>query len=401
MVVTFPLVLLLFDLWPLRRPFGRRTILEKLPLLGVAAASSVVTYYVQRSAGALQAMALPLRIENALVSCLVYLGQMFWPTRLAVFYPFPDSIPFWQPILAFLLIAVISILAIRTWRTRPYLAAGWFWYLVMLIPVIGLVQVGSQAHADRYAYLPMVGLLIVVAAGAAEFSGSVMLPQSLVVPGLLIIACCVQSFREAKHWQNSETLFQHALDVTTNNWIAEGNLGAYLMTQPDRRGDAVDHLRAALRIHPAEPEANNNLGLILAQAGLCQEAIPHFQAALRTRPGFPKALNNLATCYMTSGRYAEAVPYLQAALQSAPQSPDIRLNLGMTLANIPGREAEAAAEYQAALRVNPNLFSAHYAYGLLLAKLGRTAEAISQFEAANLIQPDPRVDQFIRQLRAR
>lgn len=402
MLVTLPFVLLLFDVWPLRRADWPRIVWEKLPLFAVSAGFSVVTYYVQQTAGAVQATPLPARIENALVSYVTYLGQTLWPVRLAVFYPFPKSIEAWQAAGAAALLLGVSALAIRTWRRMPYFAVGWFWYFGMLVPVIGVVQVGSQSHADRYTYLPMVGLLLALAWGAADVVARWPSAQAVIVAAALVcgVLCIFRSSAEASYWQNSGALFERAIDVTADNWLAEGVLGQYLMYQPGRRIDAIDHLEAALRIEPGDAQAHNNLGICMLESGLCASAIPHFQAAIRAYPSAVQPLNNAGVCFMNTGDYAQAAQYFEDALRSNPGLADIHLNLGVTLSKLPGRSPDAIREMETALRLRPDYADAQFALGMLLVDLGRTQEAISHLEAGLRTHPDPGISRTVANLRA-
>ena len=249
MIVTLPLVMLLLDVWPLGRGARWR---EKVPLFAMSAASAVVTILVQQASGAVRTAAqfpFSLRVENAAVSCVVYLVQWFWPARLAVFYPYPSGIPVWQAVGALVAIGVISVVALRA---RTYLAVGWLWYLVMLAPVIGVVQVGAQAHADRYSYMPTIGISIMLAWGAAElatrFAGTMRIAMGLA--SATCVAAAVVTWVQVGTWQDSRTLFQHAVDVTQGNYLAHHNLGVALAEMPDRLNEAVAHYQAALRIEP-------------------------------------------------------------------------------------------------------------------------------------------------------
>jgi Tfp pilus assembly protein PilF len=404
MLVTFPLVLLLFDLWPLRRSPRLRLLWEKLPLFALSAASSVVTYLVQRSTGAVAPTPPLTRIENALLSYVTYIAQTFDPTGLAVFYPFPKSVSPWQGIAALAVLLGVSALAIWTWRRAPYLAVGWFWYLGTLLPVIGLVQVGSQSHADRYTYIPMVGLSLALAWGAMDAATHLAArwpPAKLILTGAALALpalCILRSSQEALYWQNSGTLFQRAIDVTSGNWIAEGNLGRYLMDQPGRRVEAMDHLEAALRIEPNDAQSHNNLGLCLFASGLCSSAVPHFEESLRLKPGAVQPLNNLGVCLMRGGDYTGAIPYFEAALRASPDSADIHLNLGATLSKVPGRNLDAIPELEAALRLRPDDPDAHFALGLVFADAGRPLEAISHLEVGQRIRPDPAISLTLQKL---
>lgn len=406
MLVTLPFVLLIFDYWPLVRLREPRIVWEKVPLFALSAAASAVTYFVQRASGAVHAVAPSGRVENALISYVTYIEQSFWPTRLAVFYPYPHSIATWRAVAAGGVLLAVSGCAIGMRRTRPYLLAGWLWYLGMLVPVIGLVQVGLQSHADRYTYLPLVGLSIMVAWGAAEvverwakeFPG--LRSAAAAVAVLFCAVCAAMAWNQVGHWRNAETLFQHAIDVTRDNWVAEGALGDHLMKVPGRRSDAVEHLEAALRLKPDYPLASTNLGVCLAEAGLCEAAIPRFEAALRVDPNLAEASNDLGSCLMGSGQYTTAISYFKAALRSDPDYVNAHLNLGRTLAALPGHSQEAIAQFEAVVRLRPDNEVAHHNLGVLLAGLGRTEQALAHFEAAQQIRFDPERAATIERLRA-
>ena len=423
MLVTFPFTLLLFDVWPLRRTRLPQTLWEKLPLFALSIAASLATWFVQQSGGAMKTFPPALRLENALLSYAIYLGQMFWPQGLAVFYPYPHSIPPWQLVTAFGVVAGISALALRTWRTRPYLAVGWLWYLGTLVPVIGLVQVGYQSRADRYTYIPLTGVAIMLAWGAADalkkWPGA---GNAIRVAGA--VACLGSAgltWLQAGYWKNSEILFQHALDVTKDNQEAQLNLGSYLMNLPGRAPDAITHFRAALRIDPEFALAHENLGATLGNLpGHLDEAIAEFRAAVRLDPKFAAYHDNLAKALAAvPGGLSEALREYQTALRLDPDNPETHFDLGNTLERIPGRSSEAVAEYQAALRLNPdyaearqallasipgnpaqapleaevqahpNSAEAHFSLALALSKMsGRTADALAHYQAALRFKPD-------------
>ena len=360
MLVTLPFTLLLFDVWPLRRVQWPKILWEKLPLVGLSTIASVVTYMVQRETGSVRAIPLATRMENALISYAGYIGQTFWPTRLAVFYPYPKSIPAWQAVMAGAFILGVSAFAIYASRTRPYVTTGWFWYLGTLVPVIGLVQVGMQSHADRYTYIPMVGLSIILAWGAADVVNQWVAKWPRTAPAIAAAAlvscavCMAVAWSNAAYWRNSETLYQHAIDVTRDNWVAEYNLGHYLMNTPGRTSDAIPHFEAALRIEPDDADSNNNLG----------------------------------ACLLDKGRAADAIRYFEKVLRVKPDSADAHFNLALALSKTPGREGEAISQYEAALRVNPGHAQAHQSLALLLLKRGRTEDAVSHLEAAVRVNPD-------------
>ena len=438
MLVTFPFTLWLLDLWPLRRPQWPRTIVEKLPLIALSAGASVVTYLVQGSAGFVAAIPLGTRIENVFVSYLTYIGQMFWPARLAVYYPYPPSIEAWQAVAAFAVLLAISVLTIRAWRTRPYLAVGWLWYLGTLVPVIGLVQVGSQAHADRYMYIPMVGLSIMLAWGAADVAAKWPRTKPVLAAAAAVscAACLALAWRETAYWRNSEALFERALEVTQNNSVAENNLGLHLMTV-GRNPDAIPHFEAALQINPNYTDAHNNLGFVLSQIperipeavkqyeaalrlqpdsaeahnglgaalvrrGDCAAAIPHFEAALRLKPDQTDAIYNLGTCQMAVKNYAAAIPYFEAAIRAQPGFAEAHFSLAGSLSRIPGRVPDAIKEYEATLQLRPNeglARLAHAKLGMLFADQGRAQEAIQHLEVVQRIQPDPSIAKILDRLR--
>ncbi len=394
MIVTLPFLLLVLDAWPLRR-LSRSAVREKIPFFALAAVSAIVTFLVQRSSGAVKEIArLPigLRIENALVSCAIYCLKTIWPSGLAVFYPYPAGYDWWMVAAAGLAVAIVTVLALRSFRRAPYLAAGWIWFLVTLAPVIGLVQVGAQARADRYMYVPMVGLTIILAWGAADLARrwpAVTRPIAVAAIAACLAAAAV-SAAQIQHWKNSETLFQHALDVTTDNYLAEHNLGSYLLAT-GRLPEAITHLETALRIRPESAAARSDLASALAQTpGRLPEAIAQYQAAIRLLPDSAILHQNLASALAKfPNRLPEAIREYQAALRVDPEYAEAHNNLGLALAGIPGRLPDAIAEYQAALRIQPDYAEAHYNLGVALSKTsGRLPEAAAEFEAALRIQPD-------------
>jgi tetratricopeptide (TPR) repeat protein len=458
MIVTLPALLLLLDAWPLGRlrPLGAR-LKEKIPFFAVSIAGAAVTFAAQRGSGAVQPLAgfpLGLRVEDALVSCFLYIEKTLWPTGLAVFYPYPRAVPIWEAAGAALVLAGVSIWTAREFGRRPYLAVGWCWFLVTLLPVIGLVQVGAQARADRYMYVPMVGLSVMAAWGVRDALRAwprLRVPAG-VLAGAALLACGAAAWAQTGYWENSGTLFRRALEVTEGNYLAEHNLGVYLLDQPDSLADAIAHLqqavrlnpdsvrahsdlgnalsrvpsrleeaigeyRAALRIDPDSPIPHNNLGNTLAAAGRLAEAVAEYQTALRLKPDYPEARANLAAALAAGpdsaerhynlgvslsqeGRAAEAVAEFQAALRLKPDYADAENNLGVTLGQMPGRSGEAMAHFQAALRLRPDYADAHYNLGIALANTpGGMPEALKHFEAALKLRPDPELQKLVDQLR--
>ena len=402
MLVTFPFTLLLFDIWPLRRFQWPGSVWEKLPLIALSAIASTVSYLVQKSAGAVKAISLSDRVQNALISCVTYVAQTIWPARLAIYYPYPQPIAAGQATAALILIAAISWAALRTWRIRPYIAVGWFWYLGTLVPVIGLVQVGSQAHADRYTYIPMVGLTLILAWGAADIVEK--WPKAKQAIAVLAAVSCAAwmgvAMAQAAYWQNSETVFRHAINVTTDNWFAEYNLAHFYMDQPGRLAEAIPHFEAVLRISPDYPEANNNLGACLMNAGRPAEAVARFEAALRARPDFADAHFNLGLDFTRlPGRATDAETQLKAALSLNPDHEQAHNSLALLLVQ-QGRAAEAIPHLEAVLRLHPDYHAEHNLGAVFAMIPGKQAEAIAHLEAAQRLQPDPRNIQLIEHLRA-
>jgi tetratricopeptide (TPR) repeat protein len=401
MLVTFPFVVLLFDVWPLRRIAWPKMLWEKLPLFALSVGSSVVTYLVQRSAGALSETSMATRLETALISYVIYIRQTFWPDRLVVFYTYPASIPVWQAAAALVILLGVSAAVMRVWRTRPYLAVGWLWYLGTLVPVIGLVRAGQQAHADRYTYLPMIGLLIMLAWGAVDLIEKWPRTETLVAGAAAVscFACLVLALKQTAYWQNSETLYRRAIDASENNWATENNLGVFLSRIPERQGEAVEHFEAALRIKPDYPQAENNLGWCLATAGLYGPAIEHYQQALRLMPDLAEANENMGRALLNCGREVESIPYFGKAVRAKPNDANKHFGLALALSKIPGRVPEAISQYEAILRMSPDDHATHYNLGLLFERLGRLDEAIAQLDASQRIHADADVADALDRVR--
>ena len=369
MLVTVPFVLLLLDYWPLQRVpnyelrFSRwsRLVLEKWPFFLLAAASCVVTFVAQKHGEAvapLEEYPLSARLGNAAVACLEYLFKSVYPVNLAVFYPLPEGMVWGQVAGAVMVLAVITGLVWRARRQCPYLFTGWFWYLGMLVPVIGVVQVGLQAMADRYMYLPSIGVFMGAVFGLRELAKKLRLAPGVIilVGGIVLAGCLWGTTRQLRCWRNSETLFRHALAVTENNYPAHNNLGAALDAE-GQSAEAIRQFQAALRLAPDYADAHNNLGIALNQEGQSAEAIRQFQEAVRLKPDFSKALNNLGNAFATIGRFDEAIKSYRQAIQINSNNPETFLHLGMVLDQL-GRTREAVAQYREALRLNPNLLEA-------------------------------------------
>ena len=395
MLVTWPFVLLLLDYWPLRRlelsSIGR-LVTEKIPFLALAAMASVVTFVVQQQGGALPTVENPplgARGGNALISYCRYLGKMFWPTDLAVFYPHPGHWPLTEVLLAGGLLLGISALLFAQRRRSPFLLMGWLWFVGTLVPVIGLVQVGGQAMADRYTYIPSLGVLIFAIWGAHELARRWryrVIAWSVAGSGAIAL-CLALTRQQLGYWQDSETLFRHALKVTVNNDVAHNNLGNALYNQQGRIDEAISHFQEAIRLKPDHADAHNNLGLAFAKKGQTDEAIRQYQEAIRLKPDYADAHNNLGAALVEKGQIDEAIRLLQAAIRLKPDYADAHNNLGVAFAR-KGQIAEAIPLFQAAIRLKPDYADAHNNLGLAFADKGQIAEAIPLFQAAIRLKPD-------------
>jgi protein O-mannosyl-transferase len=354
MLVTLPLVLLLLDYWPLRRAESAGSlVLEKLPLLALSAAAIVATLWAQNEAAAIHsdgAYSLSNRLGNAVASCLVYLGQMVWPARLAVLYPFPHhGAPAWKVALAGTLLAGFSATAWAARRTQPWLLVGWVWYLVMLLPVAGIIQAGTQAHADRYTYLPQIGIYVAVTWLVAQWQ-----LNRMVVGGLMTAVIAGSMFcawKQASYWRDSQTLWAHTLACTADNEVAQYSLGNALL-QNGEVDEAIAHFQTALQINPDNAETHYNLANALAQRGREDEAIIHYQRALQIDPDCVQAHVNYGGLLLQRGKVDEAIAHFQKTLDIKPDFAPAHDNLGNALLQ-KGRVSEAIAHFQKALQLQP------------------------------------------------
>jgi Tfp pilus assembly protein PilF len=395
MLVSLPLVLVLLDYWPLRRfnvalelggssshsgSSPRRTLtvgrllLEKAPLLALAVVSSVLTVVAQQHAEAVVSLAsLPVgtRLANAVVAFAGYVAKMVWPVHLAVIYPHPgQSVPAWEVLLALLALAAGSC-AVWKWRRRGYLVTGWLWYLITLVPVIGIVQIGSAATADRFTYLTHIGLYLMVAWGAPDLlatrvpafrRGDRFASQVLAVgAGSILLALSLGSWAQAGVWRDSLTLWTHAVRVTRDNYLAHANL-AKTYYDLGRPAEAEQEYREALRINPGEPRYWTNLGAILGQAGRLSEAMDYHLKALELDPSLVEAYTNRALVLVRQQKLDAAVADYQRALALRPDDTDARFNLGLTLANL-GRLDEAEVEFRRVLVLRPDFDRARTVLG--------------------------------------
>jgi protein O-mannosyl-transferase len=438
MLVTLPFVMILLDYWPLQRlyeqkstsnsldavrtagvhkgterPSGKKPpkknspardipkrsaaksvmrgllplLREKIPFFLLSFFFSAIAYYAQYER-AIKIFPLSSRLANSLISYIVYIEKTFWPCELAVFYPFPHIFPLWKVTGAAILLLGISIVVITAAKRLPYLFVGWFWYAGILLPVIGIIQVGKHAMADRYTYIPLIGLFIMAAWGIPELIRKWRYRQpALFLSAALILSCfSFITWAQVGYWRDSTTLFQHALKVTTDNDVAHNNLGTALSDRGNIE-EAVSHYREVLRINPDDGEAHNNLGNVFFMRGQLKEAEFHLRAALRFKFEEPEVYFNLGTVLSSQGMAGEAIPYLLKAISIRPGYGEAHFNLANALAS-QGMFSEAITHFAEVIRLNPNDEKAHTNMGRALLIQGRIYDAIAHFQEALRINPD-------------
>jgi tetratricopeptide (TPR) repeat protein len=422
MTVTLPLVALVLDFWPLRRGIDIRTdIKEKLPLMALSIGAAMIAFMVQRSGGAVSSfekIPFSIRLINIPVAYATYLVQFVWPMNLTVFYPYDPSPDWWKPVAATIALIAISIFAWKERANRPYLLAGWLWYLITLLPVIGIIQIGGQAHADRYTYIPLIGVLIALAWGASDLAAA----RARYLTSGILLFWIVLTWIQIGYWADSIALFQHAVEVTRDNFVAYSNLGvaladagklpeaisAYkesvrsqplfadahynlgtaLMDMPGRQAEAIQEMQTALKLDPSNAKARNNLGKMLAQGTApAQSLVSNFEAAVHGDPNQVEAHINLANALAQEGKLEDALREYQVALRLDPSRAITHVNLANALASMPGKRDEAIAEYRAAIKIEPNLAKAHFNLANELALAERMNDAMVEYRLA--IQADP------------
>jgi len=355
MLVTMPAILLLLDYWPLNRfekSSATKLVVEKIPLLVLSIGSAAATLIAQRG-DIVQIAHLPLswRATNAVSVYLIYIWQMIWPAKLATIYPHPGPLPIWQTAGAAALLALITIAVVVLRKRRPYLVTGWFWYLIMLVPVIGLVQVGSQAHADRYTYLPQIGLYIAITWAVVEsfpYRREVLAATGSIVIAIFAWRAAIQT----SYWHDTERLWNHTFAVTGRNDIAHFNFGEFLLTR-HRLDEAIAEFQTPLASNPLDPDVNFQLGSALMERGEFESAARHFENTLKAQPDNPEAETNLGNVLLSSGRIDAAVEHYRNVVRLQPNSALAHYNLGVGLHRL-GQLPEAIAHYKEALRIDPN-----------------------------------------------
>jgi tetratricopeptide (TPR) repeat protein len=429
MLVTLPFVLLLLDYWPLGRFEARRTfrlLIEKLPFLAFSIASSIVTVVAQHGVHAIAPLDLApifVRAQNATVAYMAYIGKLFRPIDLAVFYPYNRHPSLLLAFLALAALVIVSAAAILIRRHKPYVLTGWFWFLITLVPVIGIVQVGLQSMADRYTYIPFIGLFIILAWGGWDALNRLRIPRFVqaLAASIALLLCAGLTRAQLRYWNDSVALFQHAVNLTVGDGAAAANLGYALAEQGQHekaigyykavlrshpRGDAtvwnnfgaslaatgkleeaIDAFQNALKLDPSMGDAHENIGLALVRSEKQQESLIHFRDAARLKPENARIHNIYAVMLGEAGRTDEAMQEFQTALRLAPSSAATHANLANLLAKQHARD-EAMAHYSEALRLDPAFVEAHSNIASLLLEVGRTDDAAAHYIAALLSKPD-------------
>jgi Flp pilus assembly protein TadD len=404
MLVSLPVVLLLLDLWPLgrwRRSGGAdlgRLVAEKLPMVALGAGASVLVVLQMQNAAGLKStdlVSIAWRAVSVPIAYVTYLAQTVWPAHLAVIYPHPALIAGTQvadfvgwAIGATVLLAAITGACVAAMSTRPYLIVGWLWYLVTLVPVIGIVQVGTQSHADRFTYLPLIGIYLMVAWGLRDLVAQQprLRAPAVVAAGLVLAALAAASWRQIDTFRNSRRVFEHAIAVTDNNYFAHQVLGMELRAS-GQLDDARRHLDEAVRIRPAEAYAHEQLGLLFESQGDRDRAAAEYETAVRLSPRSYYARANLGAIRLAQGQVDEAVALLSVAAQDWPNDGQVVTNLGTALLK-QERYADATPHLERAARLAPNSAQAHNNLGVALAKQGRYADAATQFERTLALNPN-------------
>jgi protein O-mannosyl-transferase len=424
MLVTLPFVFLLLDYWPLNRfevpqpveisgsqsrkstPAPSRyatlyrIIIEKIPFFVFTAVFSVITFLTQKVGGGvvdIKIISLKDRVGNVFLSYAAYMDKMFWPQDLAVFYPFDArTIQSWQVVLCALLMIVVSVLAIRFGQKQKYLFVGWLWFVGTLIPVIGLVRFTGSSYADRFTYIPYVGLFIMIAWGMPELlskwisASSVESPYQKIVLGVLMVLVLttlgICAHRQTSYWKNDFTLFSHANEVTQNNYLAYYNLGV-TYNGIGRYQEAIEEFRQAIKIRPRYADAHCNLGFAYGKLDRYQEEIDAYKQVIRIKPNYADAHCNLGVAYGNLGRWQDEVEACKKAIKIKPDFAEAHCNLGFAYGNL-GRYQEAIESYKQVIRIKPDFAEVYNNIGFAYGKLDRYQEAIEACKKAIKIKPD-------------
>lgn len=414
MLVTLPFILLLFDYWPLQRlsflkinqyihpttenknnnKFLLKIIMEKLPFLALSAISCIITYYAQSRGGVVaKTIVVPIsfRILNSLVAYVNYIFKTILPLNLSVIYPLPDTITILQGVASGLFLAIISTIYIRMGRRHPYLIVGWLWYIGMLVPVIGLVQVGRQSMADRYTYLPLTGLFIIAVWGVPSITHKWRYRDRIlsIISGLFLLTYSVFTWFQLGYWNNSVVLFRHATQVIPKNYVAYNLLGS-TYTQSGMLDEAIFNFSEVLRIYPADEEAITGIGVALAKKGDLAGATPYFRKAVNLEPNSAECQSNLGFALSQQGQGEEGIRHLLEAVRLQPGNPknaEIHFHIATSFAAL-GDIDQSIDHFVKAIQIKPDFVEAHYNLGVAFAKQGKWDQAIASFSMAIQLKPD-------------
>jgi tetratricopeptide (TPR) repeat protein len=431
MLITLPVILLLLDYWPLNRFLNSKfsvlnSVIEKIPFFFFSTVSSIVTFFIQQKGGAVSTIyAIPLhaRITNAVFSYLAYIGKLFVPDRLAVLYPYPlTPIPTSRAVIYAIILVLITIFLIYYCRKHRYLLVGWLWYIITLVPVIGIVQVGAQAMADRYTYVPLTGLFIIVAFGAADFLKNTPLSKFILTPAALAVlfGCILVTSAQIKYWKNGFSLFDHTLAVTENNYVILNNyantlsdLGRpaesikyfveaikFLPRSADvrnnyanalrglgRRSEAIEQYKIALQLNPSSAMPHYNLAVTLADVGDSNQAVEQYEITLKLKPDFEEAYNNLGWLLFKKGQVPQAIEYFNKVLLLSPNDILVHGRLALALASV-GRIDEAIQHCRVVIAARPNDAEMYNNLGVLLEAKGQIDQATESYKKALQIDPN-------------
>ena len=401
MLVTAPCLMLLLDHWPLGRlekVGARRLLLEKLPFFALVAGSSLVTVLAQRKNMAnLQLLPFSLRFANAVNSYWAYIGKLLWPVKLTAFYPYPEHQSGWLMLAGLFGLVAVTLLSLREAKRRPYFVTGWLWYVGSLIPVIGLVQVGDQALADRYTYIPSIGLCFAAAWALREAAAARPALRQALWSGAVaaVAALAVVARVQTGYWRDTRALWTHALAVSEHNYIAESGIGTMYLSDGNL-AEAIAHYRKAVQYEPKYALIFNTLGATLLRYGHAGEALPYLERAVELRPQYIEARSNLGMGYAELGRLQDAVAQYRRVLELEPGYAEVENNLGIALAR-EGKAAEAVTHFERATAISPDYADAHYDLAVMLVQLGRRDEA--KREALEALRLKPGNQDIVRLLR--
>ena len=379
MLVTLPFVLLLMDYWPLCRfsfaqsdcvvndmgktPKVFMLFLEKIPLFAISALFCVITYLVEKSGGSIASLEiypLGVRISNALISYVVYINKMVWPYNLTIFYPHPDTFFIWQTAIASIFLIMVTFLAVKLRKNFPYFIIGWLWYLGVLFPVIGIVQIGSQAMADRYTYVPLIGLFVIVSWGVPDILGGWRHKKTAIVMSAtaVISAIIIWTSVQLTYWKNTSSVFSRNISITGGNLLAHNNLGAYFTHQGDMKA-AMHHYLKALQMDRGSPLAHFNIANAYTRDGSLEKAVHHYQKALLIDPNYVRAYNNFGNLFARQNEFIEAIAQYNEALRIDPDNVMACSNLGAALEQL-GEFKKAKGYYLKALAIDPSFVLAKH-----------------------------------------